>query len=51
MRYAHALLMNSEFGIMDGLVPDALSKCPQLFKANTHDPDTSYIYGSYVWPF
>ena len=40
MRYAHALLLNSELGIMDGLMPDAFSRCPYLFKANTHDPDT-----------
>ena len=40
MRYAHALLLNSELDIMDGLIPDTLSRCPYLFKANTHDPDT-----------
>ena len=40
MRYAHVLLLKNELGIMDGLIPDAFSRCPYLLKANTHDLDT-----------
>ena len=51
MRYTHALLLNSELGLMDGLMPDALSRCPHLFKANTHDPDTPTFSEAIAGPY
>ena len=51
MRYTHALLFNSELGIMDGLMPDAFSRCPHLFKANTHDPDTPTFFETMAGPY
>ena len=51
MRYAHALLLNSELGIMDGLMPNALSRCPHLFKANIYDPDTSISSETIAGPY
>lgn len=40
-RYLYALLMDPEFGVMDNLFPDAISRCPALLKASkaNSDPD------------
>ena len=40
-RYLYALLMDPEFGVMDNLFPDAISRCPALLKASKakSDPD------------
>ena len=34
MAYIYALLLDTEFGVMDGLLPDMIGRCPGLLKAS-----------------
>jgi len=47
------LLMDSEFGVMDNLFPDVISRCPSLLKASTSksDPDTPSIQEALSGPY
>jgi hypothetical protein len=51
--YLYALLMDSEFGIMDNLFPDVISRCPSLLKAakSKSDPDTPSIQEALSGPY
>jgi hypothetical protein len=52
-KYLYALLMDPEFGIMDNLFPDVISRCPSLLKASKSrsDPDTPSIREALNGPF
>ena len=37
--YIYALLMDQDFGVMDGLISNILDRCPTLLKAKKEDSD------------
>jgi hypothetical protein len=37
--YIYALLLDTEFGLMEGMYPHVLTQCPQLLKSQKQDPD------------
>jgi hypothetical protein len=39
MAYVYALLLDSDFGLMEGMIPQAMGSCPSLMKAHKQDPD------------
>ena len=51
MKYAHALLLNCEYGILDGIMPDALTRCPSLLKANKDNPDNPTLSEALSGPY
>ena len=48
--HIYALLMDSEYGVMDGLLPDAMARCPQLMKAKGNDPDLPQLHEALMGP-
>ena len=48
--YIYALLMNPEHGMMDGFVPDVMTRCPQLMKAKNSNPDTPMLHEALAGP-
>ena len=49
--YVYALLMDPEYGVMDGFVPDAMAQCPQLMKAKSNDPDLPQLHEALAGPY
>jgi hypothetical protein len=48
--YVYALLMDPEYGVMTGQLPDVMAQCPQLFKSKTKDPDTPMLHEALAGP-
>ena len=46
----YALLMDPEYGVIDGFVPDVLTNCPVLMKAKAKDPDTPSLTEALTGP-
>ena len=48
--YIYTLLMNPDFGVMEGLLPDAMMQCPSLMKAKGKDPDLPPLHEALAGP-
>lgn len=48
--YLYALLMDPDYGVVDGMVPDVMQRCPQLFKSKIKDPDLPLLHEALAGP-
>ena len=48
--YIYALLINTNFGVMDGFVPNMMEQCPSLMKLKTKDPDLPMLHETLAGP-